>query len=195
MLSRRELLIALPLTGLVGACASKDPAPSFPAFSFAGGPLLFNVADIATENVFSPLGTGHVEADFDVSPQVAFENWMGDRVQAAGSNGHMTVTLLDASAVEEYLPVTTGIEGAFRSEQGRKVTARLSARFAAEQREGEAWRRAESTVTAEYFATMAKDVSFTERRQVLYSISRELIDQFDARAMAALRRDLRAFLG
>ncbi|PWR22623.1 hypothetical protein [Zavarzinia aquatilis] len=195
MLSRRELLIALPLTGLVGACASKDPAPSFPAFSFAGAPLLFNVADIATENTFSPLGTGHVEADFDVSPQVAFENWMGDRVQAAGSNGHMTVTLLDASAVEEYLPVTTGIEGAFRSEQGRKVTARLSARFRAKVTNGESGSEAESTITAEYFATMAKDVSFTERRQALYAISRELINEFDARAMAALRRDMRAFLG
>lgn len=195
MLSRRDLLIALPLTGLVAACASKDPAPSFPAFSFAGAPLLFNVAEISSASSFAPLGNGHVEADFDVSPQSAFESWQGDRLQAAGTNGRLTVTLLDASAVETYLPVTNGIEGAFRSEQGRKVSTRISARFAAEVREGEAWRRAETTVTAEYAQTMDKDVNFTERRQVLYSVSRELINQFDARAVAALRQNLRAFLG
>ncbi len=191
MISRRELLVAVPVLGL--AACSHDPAPSFPAFRFEGTPLLFNLADISIDNRFSPLGEGHIEADFDVSPETALENWVGDRLQAAGSSGRLVVTVTDASAVQERLSTTNGVEGLFRDEQGFKITVRLGVDFVAD--DPGRLSTARTHVEVETFKTLAKDVSFTERRQAYYSLSRGLIDDFDAKAVPALRQHFRLFLG
>ncbi|PWR18906.1 hypothetical protein [Zavarzinia compransoris] len=192
MVSRRDFLIAVPAAGLA-ACAGRDPAPSFPPFHVGGSPLLFNLAEVEVRNLSTALGQGHVEADFDVPPLTALENWVGDRIQAAGASGRLIVNVREASAVQERLATTGGVEGLFRSEQGYKVTVRLVVEFVAEDPSRLVGGR--TTVAVDQFKTMAEDVSFTERRQTNYALSRTLIEAFDAKAVPSLRQFLGPFLG
>lgn len=192
MLSRRELLVAVPALGLA-ACASQDPAPSFPPYHIGGGPLLFNLGDIEVVNLSAAIGPGHVEGDFDVPPLTALENWAGDRLQAAGTTGKLTLNVRQASAIQENLATTGGIEGLFRSEQGYKVTVRLEVEFVAEDPTRLVSSR--TTVVTEQFKTMPENVSFTERRQTNYALCRVVIEAFDAKATPALRQFMAPFLG
>ncbi|MDD3444536.1 MAG: hypothetical protein PHS60_03950 [Zavarzinia sp.] len=192
MFTRRAFLVAVPASGLA-ACAAKGPAPSFPPFHVGDGPLRLNVARIAVEDRSSLLGAGHIEGEFDVSPLTALNNWIGDRLDAAGSSGILTVTVRDASAIEERLETTGGVSGLFKDEPGAKVTARLRVDFTAD--DPDRLVTARSSVAVERFTTVPKDVDFTERRQLLYSLSKGLIEDFDRKAMVSIPQYFGAFLG
>ncbi|MCF4165527.1 hypothetical protein L2U69_07730 [Zavarzinia compransoris] len=197
MISRRAFLVAVPLVpslaGL-GACAATDPAPSFPPFHVGGAPLRLNVAEIEVVDRSSFFGEGHVEGEFDVPPLTALTNWLGDRLQAAGSSGRLTVTITDASAIEERLATTGGVQGVFTDEPGARVTTRLDVRFDARREITDGTTTAQTTVSVSQTDTVPKDAGFTERRQVLYGLSRRLIEDFDAKAIPALRRYMADFL-
>lgn len=197
MISRRAFLAAVPLApSLAGlaACASTDPAPSFPPFRIGDGPLRLNVAEIEVVDRTSFFGEGHIESDFDVKPLTALTDWIGDRLQAAGTSGKLTVTIGDASAVEERLTTTGGVQGVFTDEPGARVTTRLDVRFDARRERADGTDTAQATVTVSQTDTVPKDASFTERRQLLYALSRRLIEDFDAKAMPALRHYMGLFL-
>ncbi len=194
MLTRRRFLAATAL-GAAGAglaaCAGSDPAPTFPSFSFNEPPILLNVAEVTVENLYSPLGEGHIEADFDVPPDRALTDWAGDRIQAAGASGRATVVINEASAVQQSLATTGGIQGAFQVDQAWKIIVRLSADIAAQS--GDGLNSGRASVQVERTKTLPENVSFIERRQAYYTLTGDAIREFDRQAVVAIAQYLGAF--
>lgn len=190
MLSRR-LVLVLGVAGLAAACASTDPAPTFPAFSFKGQPILLNVGDIATQDNSSNLGEGHIEADFDVSPRQALNDWAADRLQAAGTAGQATYTITEASAVQQSLGTTSGIRGAFTTDQAWRITVRLAAEISAVDGSGLNTGRASAQV--ERSTTLPENVTLIERRQAYYTLMGDAIRDFDRQIQGSITQYMGAF--
>jgi len=191
MLSRRHFL-GVSAVGLVSACAgNRDPAPTFPAFSFKERPILLNVAEVTVDNRYTPLGEGHLEVDFDVPPAQALTDWAGDRLQAAGTSGQAGVLITEASAIQQSLATAGGISGAFQTDQAWRITVRLAAEIVAQSADGLNTARASAQV--ERSTTLPEDVTFTERRQAYYTLTGDAVREFDKLAQASIDRYMGAF--
>ena len=116
------LLAVLTLAG----CSSPE-RPRFPDITFGHlPPLRLDVASIDIVRAYTPTSMApNIEQSFPVQPMTAMERWVRDRLQAVGTSGVATVTITDASAVEQRLARTQGIRGAFTTDQAERYTARV----------------------------------------------------------------------
>ena len=61
-----------------------------------------------------------------VTPSDAIRRWANERVRAMGAGGTMRVIIKDASITETALAPTTGVRGAFTTDQSERYDGRLS---------------------------------------------------------------------
>jgi len=89
----------------LAACAgaAPPPAPPPPAFDFAAGePIALFVEAVEVEDAYlPPLAEPNVEHEFAAGPDDFVRAWAAQRIRPAGEGAPLTVTILDASVVEE----------------------------------------------------------------------------------------------
>jgi len=61
-----------------------------------------------------------------VPPSDAIRHWANDRLRAMGSSGTLRVVIKDASITETRLPPTTGVRGAFTTDQSERYDGHLA---------------------------------------------------------------------
>ncbi len=169
-------LLVVPLA--LSACLSSTSAPrpvSPPDLSFDQGAVVsvqaMNI--VFVEDYLPPLRKPNVEHEFSLLPVDVVRHWTNERLSAVGADGLFTVTVREASVVEEELPTTSGVQGRFRLEEDRKLTARLVVGVTYQGPSGE--KSADFEVTA--VKTLLESASLNDRERAYYWLIERLKHQ------------------
>ena len=171
----------------LASCAGEPPPPPLAprALDYTWlTPLRLDVARVEiVEGYVPPRLPPHVDHRMAVEPRAALERMARDRVLPWGTEGTATVTITDASMVEERLPRQGGLAGLFGSQPSERYTLTLAVTL--DIRGGGALRgggincRAEARV--QRVRTVNDDVPQTGRDRIWDEMLREAMD--DARGM------------
>ena len=186
------LLAVLTLAG----CSSPQ-RPRFPDITFGHlPPLRLDVASVEVVRAYTPTSMSpNIEQSFPVQPMTAMERWVRDRLQAVGTSGVATVTITDASAVEQRLARTQGIRGAFTTDQAERYTARVEMTIEASDVRADGSRRnATAIAQASRTQTAPEDVTINQREKIWFEMTEAMMREFDAAMAAEVQKNLSAFL-
>jgi hypothetical protein len=187
---RRNFLLASTL--LLVACESgPPPRPTFPDIRFTGEPpLRIDAAGVDIVRVFRPsLQAPQVEHLFPVAPERAMENWALDRLQPVGTSRRIRVRILDASVKEVELPRTTGVRGAFTTDQAQRYEA--VAEMTVDLMSDRGFPERSVSAKATRSRSVPEDITPNDREKVWYELTQALMADLDAE----LERQIRANFG
>jgi hypothetical protein len=124
----RPAALAIAATLALGACTSTPPRPQARQISFANlAPISFDVAKIEVVQQYQPPQVSpNVDHLTPVQPSDAIRRWANERLRAMGGSGTIHVIIKDASITETHLAGTTGVRGAFTTDQSERYDGRLS---------------------------------------------------------------------
>lgn len=195
-LTRRAALIGFGLGGLalMTGCETTPPPRRFAQITFRyGSPIPMRVGTVETKVLWqAPTGDGHIEREMPVDPVATAARWGEDRIQAIGGAGRAVVEVREMSVVETKLNTTSGVRGAFTTDQSERYDMRLVMRVAAE--DASAGTSAETTITAQRSQTVLEGITLAEREAIWYGMIEKLMADMDASLSAAVRNDMSAFV-
>jgi hypothetical protein len=176
---RRTLAAALALAGMLVACDSAPPKPTYPDIRFTTEPsirLAVSAVDIRSD--FKPtFRAPNVEHLFPVPPSRAAENWAHDRLAAGGGTQHARFTIQDASVKETELPKKTGITATFTKEPAEQYDATLACMLEIVDDRGLPLRSVQVKVTRS--RTVLEGITPNDRDQAWYDMTKALMADFD----------------
>lgn len=122
---------AAALVLLLFGCASGPPLPPKAAITFQKDVLLVPAGAITLVNNYKPpLVPPNVEQNHEARPAHIPRRWIEARTKAiAGAPGAITLTVSDASVIEEPLEVKTDWKHVFSRQAEKKLTANLAWRL------------------------------------------------------------------
>jgi hypothetical protein len=158
----------------------------FPRYSFAVGKI-----EIVREYM-SPGAPPNVEHQFPVTPMQMAERWARDRLDAVGGPGELRYVIKRASVVETQLPRTTGIRGAFTTDQAQRYDGVVEVEI--EIRNERGYRDGLVTARAERRQSVAENISLADRERAWYSMTeglgRDLNQELERNIQVGLTRFL-----
>lgn len=184
-------LFVMPLfaLGLV-ACEVADPAKPVPQLSFNHlAPLNLGVSNLDVVTTYqSPLKLPNVEHRFDTRPAVALSDWAKSRIRPVGGPVTARLTIEDASAVEEELPVDQGFTGTFKKEQNARYTLTLAATLEILDAGGQRLGHARTQVSRGH--TTREDATFNDLREEWFDLTEKTITAFNVEMEKTTRQYL-----
>jgi hypothetical protein len=187
---RRNFLLCSAL--ILAACESgPPPRPAFPDIRFTGKPpLRIDAAGVDIERVFrSSLQTPQVEHLFPVTPERAMENWALDRLEPVGTSRRVRVRIVDASVKEVELPKTSGMRGAFTTDQAQRYDA--SAEMTVDLMGDRGFPERSVSAKASRSRSVPEGITPNDREKVWYELTEALMADLDTE----LERQIRANFG
>jgi hypothetical protein len=169
------LLASLLCSALLAGCAqTAPPTPHFADITFQQYPKYnFAVGKIEiVRDYVPPQRAPNVDQLFPVTPMQMAEQWARDRLVAAGGTGVLRYVIKRASVVESQLPKTTGIRGAFTSEQTQRYDAVVEVEI--EVRNERGYRDGIASGRAERRQTVAEDISLADREKTWFAMTEAL---------------------
>ncbi len=189
---RLPVLLATAALAL-SACAELT-VPSYPELRFTDKPAIgFDVAEVEIRQAYKPSGEPpQVEMLFPVRPDQAAESWARDRLQARGADGRLIFTVRDASVTETQLETSTGVTGAFTTEQSERYDARLVLEVQILDSTGRAIGQASARAVRSI--TVPESASLDEREGVWYGLTKRLMTDMDSQLEQTLTEVFFRFL-
>jgi hypothetical protein len=171
VLHRALLALLVMLSGCTqpappGAQFADITFQQFPKFTFAVGKI-----EIVREYV-APGAPPNVEHQFPVTPMQMAERWALDRLVAVGGPGELRYVIKRAGVVESQLPRTTGIRGAFTTDQAQRYDGVVEVEI--EIRNERGYRDGLVTARAERRQSVAEDISLADRERAWYAMTEGL---------------------
>lgn len=193
MVSLRRWLAAAALFGLA-ACETPPPADEFADITFLNRDRIqIDVAEIVVDNLYvSPRKDGFVEHEFPVDLGATTARWAKDRLEAVGTSGRLTVSIIEASVTETKLEMKTGLEGLLTTDQAERYDGLIVMTLEA----SNPARRASASARGEVkrSQTMAEDVTLAERERIWYEMTEKMMADLDTVMTTNVNRHLVDFL-
>ncbi len=184
------LLALLVVMGAsLSACASDLPKrTSVPQFKFGGEPpMQLKAAKLIIQDVYTSPGTDpNVEHEYQAKPADIVRGWARDRLRLTGSQGTVTVRILEASVIEQKLNVSKGLKGLVSDEEDREFKGRLRVEITYLSPTGNGRVGAEATATR----TLTEHMSLNKVETAYYTLLRELANYFDSAMTAEVQSRL-----
>lgn len=179
----------LVLTGCPG-----PQSPKYPEITFTHlPPMEFDVAEITVVIKYRPpMRDPNVDHIFPVPPLNAVERWIKDRLRATGTQGSLTITILDASAIETKLKLTGGIKGALTKEQSERYDVVVAVEIRGEHPVGNKTASANARVSRG--TTVREDITVNGRDETWYKMTKTLMTDFNLAMETELRRNFKKFM-
>ena len=190
----RTLGLAVTTCGMLVACQTPDPEPTFPELSYAHfGTIPLDVKHIEVVRAYSqPARKPNVEHLFPVNPMASAERWVRDRLKVAGRTGVAQATISRASVIEVPLQRTKGVRGVFTKDQAERydglieITIRIFGDDGSEK--GSVMSRAERS------RTVAEDASLIDREKVWFEMTEAMMNDLNASLQRQINTHLRPFV-
>lgn len=175
----RKLLLPLIAVLMVAGCNSNINS-KYPPFRFSEkGVINLDVASVEVEEGYKPsMNEPHVEHLFPVGLNDSIKTWVADRLRASGQARRMKVTIVDASVVEEKLPLKTGVKGFFTEEQAAEYKGKIVAEVRI-YNEDQNTAEAELTVTVTRNRSIKENVTLAEKEEFFYQLARDMMNDLD----------------
>lgn len=195
-LTRRATLIGFGAVGLAAltGCETVPPPRRFAQITFRyAKPIPMRVGSVETRVTWQmPSGNGHIEGEMPIDPVATAARWGDDRIQATGGAGRAIVEVREMSVVETKLATTSGVRGAFTTDQSERYDMRLVMRVAAEDPTTGA--TAETTISAQRSQTVLEGITLAEREGIWYAMIEKLMTDMDASLTQAVQNEMSAFV-
>jgi hypothetical protein len=177
------LLGLLVLTG----CDTPTTRPTFPDIRFTNEPRLrIDVAAIDLQDGFhASFRPPNVEHLFPIPPEHAMENWAQDRLEATGTMRRLRVLITDASVTETELPRTSGLTGAFTTQQAQRYDAKAAMSIDILNDRGFPERSIEASVTLT--RSVPEGMTPNQRDETWYAMTKELMAALDKQLEQRIR--------
>ncbi|MBZ5644767.1 MAG: hypothetical protein LAO19_18565 [Acidobacteriia bacterium] len=175
----RSFLAVLVLAGVVAACESAPPPPTFPDIHFTGAPIRLAASAVEVRDDYKPtFQPPHVEHVFPIPPARAAATWARDRLVAAGGNVRAVFRIEEASATEtELKKKEEGIAGVFTKEPAQRYDLVLQATLSLVDEHGTPVRTV--SVKATRSQSVLEGITPNERDQAWYDMTKALMTDFD----------------
>ena len=163
----------------LGACETPPPQPTFPPITFGDqAPIRLNVDEVSVEQAYQPpAAPPNVDHLFPASPVETALRWPTERLVAAGSGFRAEYIVHDASATETPLKRETGFTALVTKEQAERYDARLAVELRIIDSMGRVVGKADAESVRS--RSVAEDITITEREQVWYDMTRDLMTELD----------------
>lgn len=183
-----SLAVAAGLCAGLAGCATPAPETGFPEIAFSHiPPIRLDVARIEVVQAYRAPGVRpNVEHLFPAVPAMVAERWAHQRLKAVGKSGVARVTVVDAAVIEVPLKRTTGLKGAFTTDQAERYEAVIEVKIdivAAGGRE-----RATVSARAARSRTAAENITVRGRQKLWFELTGALANDLNA----SLERQIRA---
>lgn len=190
----RTALLGLVLTAMLAACATAPPKQRLFDLTFAQLPILS--LDVARVDVVSdyapPMKAPNIEHLFPVPPETGLRRWAADRLKAGGKKGSARFVIVNAAVTEAALPVTKGLEGAFKKEQSERYEAVVEASL--EILDARGFRKGFASARVSRSRTVREDATLNDREAAWFSLTEALLNDFDKELEKNIRQYLLGFL-
>ena len=185
-----RLPIAVVLVALAAACAPPPAEPRFPEVTFRDqAPFRFDAATVEVVEAFQPpLKVPHVEHEVPVPPAAMLKRWVADRVVAAGAEGRVRATIVDASIVETELATNQTIAAGLTTEQAVRFDARVELEL--EYLDARGVPKGAVRGEARRSRTVPEDATLRERDEGLFQMTEDLVNDLDRVLSANIPRYL-----
>jgi len=191
----KKTLFAFVCAVLLSSCSS-EPAPLPPLqLDYSSlGKIYLNTQDVRIINRAgaTPQKPPYVGHRFQPLLADALIRWGQDRLQAAGTTGHATMIIKEASVKETPLPKMGGIEGWFTREQESKYIGRIEVSLDAQTPVNNATGMASAHST--FAVTLPEDATEAEKNTAYRKLLDELMKDFNQRMESAIRQHMPHFL-
>lgn len=173
----RNILASLCAVMLLSACEAGPSGDFKPDMTFDNmKPLELNVSSVTVENRYvPPMKPPYIEHTFPTPPYNAVENLVKKKLLATGGLNAMRVIVTDASVVEEDLPVTCGVEGAFKEEAMIRLRAQIDLRLEVYNPASPQSVIGFATLAAKRTKSIMEDASPAERERSYYELTEAMM--------------------
>jgi hypothetical protein len=113
-----------------------------------------------------------------VPPADAAERWARDRLRPAGAEGVAVVRILNASVVEVPLPRTSGVRGAFTTDQSERYDGVLEVQIDVSSRARGQTAMVKSR--AQRSRSVPEDITLNDREKVWFELTEALMNDLNA---------------
>lgn len=170
-------LIALLSFSFLAACTQPELMQIEP-LDVSGPVYHLNVASVTiAKDYTAPHSLPHVEYLADIPPAEAVRKWASERLIADGQQNSLEVTIKEASILRTDIPKqTTGIEGAFTTEQTEQYNGTLDVEIKIYTPQS-ALPAAHLEVKAHQLLTLPDDAAPIDREHVYHQMTVELMKQ------------------
>ena len=182
-------LFALAAMALFATACNEAPtsAPLQP-IRFAQAPYRVSVAEVRVENR-TPQRPNAVDSQMPTPPATAVQQWVNDRLVAAGSSGMLLVSIENATVLENKLPKTDGIKGFFTDDQDAKYDGSIIVNFRLYNGVSTI-PQAEASVNIARGRSINEKATLVEREQFYQQLVADLMRDFNAEAESRVRQYL-----
>lgn len=196
-LDRRTLMLsALAAAGVgsLAACTTQNPTPVYPDLTFVNRPpIRLNIGSIQiVDEVVPPMRAPNVEHLAPVTPAAAMERWARDVLQATGASGRAVMAIRQGSLVEEKLKTTSGLKGAFTTDQSERYRVYMSGQL--DLFDGMGIRLGQALAEAERSKTIAENASLNDRERLWYDLVEATAKDFATAMERSIKRELSAYV-
>jgi len=164
---------------ILAACETPPPADEFAEITFLNRDRIrLDVAEIVVDNLYGmPRKDGFVEHEFPVNPGTTAARWAKDRLEAVGTDGRLTVSIIEASVQEVALEMKGGIQGLVTTEQSERYDGLIVMTLEAENIS----RRISASARGEVrrSQTVPEDITLAGRERVWYEMTEKMMKDLD----------------
>ena len=190
-------LVLLAGIGNLAGCATPPPPAPQATIGFVGAPLKLDVARVTVDNRYQPPGRApNVEQLHEVTPSVVAQRWLATRVVPVGNGGQGVLTILDASVIQEKLPIKGGLTGFFGDQLDSRLVGTLRAELTITTGPGvgRSITTYKISVNANAEQTILQSATLNDRDRAYFTLMQNLADQFDKTATSEINRVMQAAL-
>lgn len=173
------------------ACAQTVPGRPMPRFDFLTRPVVpILVSNVKVVNAYTPvMASPNVDHLFNVTLEEAVQHWADRRFSPRGSDGTLTVTIEEASVIEEPLQRTEGIQGLFTLDQAYRYKATLIVSLASTPLDHTA-SEVSTRATIEHSRTVGEYASVQDRDAVWTLLTQDVMHDLDLYLTKSMREKL-----
>jgi len=190
-------LIFVSFAGLFAGCATPPPPVPQATIGFVGAPLKLNVANVTVDNLYQPPGKApNVEQLHEVTPSTVARRWLETRIVPVGTSGQGVMKVLNASVVQEKLPIKSGLTGFFGDQVDTKLIGKLRVELVVTTGPGvgQSVSTYKIDVKAEAEQTILQSATLNDRDRAYLMLMQNLANQFDKTATAEVERVMQGVL-
>ncbi len=188
------IVVAAGLSAGLAACETAPRSAEYPEITFNHLPRLnLDVARIDVVRAYrSPSAKPNVEHLFPVEPAAAAERWARQRLKAVGVTGSVRATVVSAAVVEVPLKRTTGLRGAFTTDQSERYEGAIEMKIELSIRGGT--ERASVSARSELSRTVPENITINDREKLWFEMTEEMINQLNVLLEREIRKNFKAYL-
>ncbi len=186
--------VAAALVIALAACETPSPEIQYPEITFTHKkPIRLDVVDVEFVQKYVPKqAQPYVEHRFPVQPAAVVERWTKDRLEPVGIARRARVILIDAGVTETVLKKREGIQGFFWTDQSERYDTTVEVRVEIVDDDGVSLGYAHAV--ARRSRSVPEDISLSEREQVWFEFTEDVMKALDVELERSIRRYLVRFV-